>query len=236
VINDNFTPGGVVHISYEGTPYDVFVLDANDHIAQMLMKHGSFYEKEELELIRKHVPENAFVIEVGANIGNHTIYFEKVLRCRNNIVFEPNPPAVRALRLTMQLNGLQRVDTSYLGLALSDGNGNGEMSTPATNLGGASFSPNEDGSIRCVAADDLLGDQVVADFIKIDVEGTEMRVLAGMKQLISRCRPLMFIEVDASNEDAFHEWLQTWAYEIRESYKRYRPNKNYLVAPVNPVG
>lgn len=225
---NNFTPGGVVHFCYEGARYDIFVLDANDHIARHLLK-GSFYETEELELIRKHVPANASVVEVGANIGNHTVYFEKVLRCRRNVVFEPNPQAIAALRLTLQLNGLRRVDTSHLGVALSDREGLGELLIPSTNLGGASFEHHATGSIRCLPGDTVLGRSPV-DFIKIDVEATEMQVLAGMRKLISRCRPTIFIEVDAANEEAFHEWREQEGYDILESYKRYKPNRNYLIA------
>lgn len=227
---NNFTPGGVVHFCYEGARYDIFVLDANDHIARHLLK-GSFYETEELELIRKHVPVNVSIVEVGANIGNHTVYFEKVLRCRKNIVFEPNPAAIRALRMTMRLNGLSRVDTTHLGLALADRDGRGELKVPPTNLGGASFMPSETGSLRCVPADALLGDESIA-FVKIDVERTELQVLAGMSRLISRCRPLIFVEVDQANEEKFQEWCGTEHYEILETFKRYKTNTNYLVAPL----
>ena len=69
------------------------------------------------------------------------------------------------------------------------------------------------------------------DFVKIDVEGAELRVLEGLEQYTSKYRPTYFIEVDNKNAAGFQEWLTTANYRVVDQYHRYSVNINYLVAP-----
>ena len=56
--------------------------------------------------------------------------------------------------------------------------------------------------IKIVTGDKLFANKDF-DFIKIDVEGMEIKVLNGMKALISRCRPTLFVEIDNDNAQVF---------------------------------
>ena len=70
------------------------------------------------------------------------------------------------------------------------------------------------------------------DFIKMDVEGMEMRVLDGLTKTVAKWRPLIFIEVENGNVDAFREWLRSTDYVTARTYRRYQANENYMVVPV----
>jgi hypothetical protein len=57
----------------------------------------------------------------------------------------------------------------------------------------------------------------------------EIEVLKGLKSVIARCRPTIFIEVDSENADTFHQWVADNAYVIRERFQRYEANENFLL-------
>lgn len=220
------TIGGIIRIGHQAEAYEIFVADPRDHIAGELLK-GGFYETEELEIIARHVKTGARIVEVGANIGNHTVYFERIMKCSRNTVFEVNPTAIRALEINIRLNELQGVDTRWLGIALSDRDGVGEIHVPQRNLGGTSFVPGDTGSFTCRRGDSLLAGEEV-DFIKIDVEGGELQVLEGLSGLIDRCDPMIFIEIDKPNDDAFHAWVKANRYDVVDRYRRY-VGFNYMI-------
>ena len=71
------------------------------------------------------------------------------------------------------------------------------------------------------------------DFVKIDVEGAELRVLDGAQALIERSRPSMFVEVNNENLSGFAKMLEGMNYQVVYRNKRYAENENFLIAPVS---
>ena len=84
--------------------------------------------------------------------------------------------------------------------------------------------------VRLVRGDTLLQDRRV-DFVKIDVEGMEMKALAGLAGTIDKWRPAIFIEVDDSNSGLFRDWVSQHSYTVVRTYRRYEVNENYMVLP-----
>jgi hypothetical protein len=126
--------GSVVRTVIEGQPVSFFELDT----IMGQNAYGYFYEIEELAIIARHFRPGSIMLDVGANIGNHTIYAAKFLGARRIICIEPNPEAIKILRINVDLNQLhEQVDMRYLGLGLSDGPGAAVIArTIAMNLGG----------------------------------------------------------------------------------------------------
>ena len=79
--------------------------------------------------------------------------------------------------------------------------------------------------------DTLFADEPRIDMIKIDVEGMEIQALSGLNATISRHRPMLFVEVDEVNRDAFFELQQQLGYRIVEETKRTKQNQNFLMEP-----
>ena len=79
------------------------------------------------------------------------------------------------------------------------------------------------------------GDNIFAaekpSMIKIDVEGMELQVLAGLCKTIKSHKPVIFVEVDRRNDEAFQSWVSEVEYEVIQYFQRYEANKNYLVCP-----
>lgn len=195
---------------------------------------GEFYELEELEIIRRACPFGATFVDIGANIGNHSLFATKFLRVRKVIPFEPNPVAIEILRCNLELNGVTGLcDLSHLGKGLADQSMAGlSIDAPARNLGGGRMVEGG-GSLEVIRGDEALAGEEV-DFIKIDVEGMEMKVLSGLQETIRRCRPRLFVEVDRSNRDALRAWLGAAGYRVAARFRRYRANENFLLEPAAP--
>jgi FkbM family methyltransferase len=218
--------------SHAGKEFRFFVADERDLIQAHHLR-GEFYEPEELAIISEFFSRGGVFVDIGANVGNHTVYVCKFLHPMQVIVFEPNPPAASVLELNVALNGLQRlVDLSHLGVGLSDSNGRAHPEVHAGNLGATCMIPTDDPNGLPLIRGDAVLSQRRVDFIKIDVEGMEMRALAGLGETIARWRPAMFIEVDNANSDAFQAWVEDNDYVSARTFRRYPTNENHMIVPV----
>ncbi len=222
--------GQVVRSVIWGQPVYFTVTNPNDAI-QRKHRAGRFYEPQELDLIRACFRPGQVFCDIGANIGNHTLFALKFMFAARAILFEPNPVAIELLRSNLQLNGVEDLcDLSHLGYGLSDSIATGlTINASPNNLGGGRMEKG-DGTLQTLRGDDALGSTPV-DFIKIDVEGMEMQVLAGLAGTIATRQPAMFIEVDNENADAFARWLVENSYVVRAKHKRHKLNENYLIVP-----
>ena len=191
------------------------VQNKTDYI-QRYLHSGEFFEASELELVRKHFKGGVFV-DVGANIGNHALYFGKLQNCTKIIAFEPNPHALRILKINILLNHLdQKIELHEL--ALGAKTALETITFSAGNLGralivqGSQTSAGPDhAQVQVKKGDDILKDTKV-DFIKIDVEGFEMQALKGLVKTIKRCRPTLFVEVWQENQLDFKDFLTAAKY------------------------
>ena len=209
----------------------LFATDKDADPIQRAHRNAQFYEPEELALLRAHVRPGATFVDIGANVGNHTLYAALFLGAARVIPVEPNPLALRLLLMNVMMNGIEDVVVrSGLGLGLADREAEGfGMEERARNLGAAKMRAGE-GELRVTTGDALLAGET-PDFIKIDVEGMEMLALAGLKDTLARARPKMLIEVDQANYDAFDAWRAAAGYRVVETIQRYPTNRNFLLVP-----
>lgn len=207
-----------------------FTVTNRSDIIQSHHFRGGFYETEELAIIARYFPKGGRFCDIGANVGNHTLFATKILHAREVVCFEPNPTAIALLRSNLVLNRIETVvDQRYLGIGLSDAAAEATVSEFTNNLGGARLTAGG-GDIRLARFDDLMPGQAF-DLIKIDVEGMELRVLAGMKDTLAATRPKIFIEVDLTNLTAFESWHEASSYRVAERFQRYPENINFLLVP-----
>ena len=224
----------VVRAEHLGQTIFFTVPNPKDEIQQYHFR-GEFYEREELEIMARHLPVGGTYCDIGANVGNHAIFVAKFLHAARLVLIEPNPPAIETLESNLFLNGIEGLcDRRHLGIGLSDGaHDSASMRTPGRNLGAARIrevGAEGEGEIVLATGDSLLEAEAF-DLIKIDVEGHEMKVLSGLAGTIRTTRPKIFIEVDGENDDAFQAWVDEMNYEVLETFQRYPRNQNYMVGP-----
>ena len=190
---------------------------------------GLFFEAMELEELRKAIKPGARIVDVGANTGNHTIFFAGPMKAALVTPFEPFPDAASALRAAVLRNGLSNVDLSQLGLGVSDCAGRAKLVFSVQGgLGATSLVSDVHGEIGVAPLNSMISGPV--DFLKIDVEGMEMLVLAGAERLVTQWRPLIFIEIANANTTSFVEWLAAMKYRILRIFTD-KGHANYLIAP-----
>lgn len=218
--------GTIITSSEAGREVRFFVLNPNDHIQRRHLS-GLFYERDELSLIRAHYSGGTFV-DVGANVGNHLLYAALCLDAPKVIAFEPNRHASTILNVNVALNGLcDRVTIHEVGLAENEANAN--VSEPINNLGAARMQEHVSGGVPIRRGDSLISEPV--SFIKMDVEGYEIRALLGLKETIARNKPTLFVEVDNANIPAFKALMDSFGYRIAQTIRRYAENENCLAVP-----
>lgn len=224
--------GQVTTFSHAGQPFQFFIDNPHDSI-QAHHRVGEFYEIEELQLIARHVKPGARILDVGANIGNHTVYFEKVLQAQRVVPIELQPRVIALLRLNAALNGLTRTDLSRLGMGFGAGDHEASIFIPQMfNVAGAQFEPAERGGFSIRRGDDVVAGEDF-DLVKIDVEGMECDVIDGLDATIRRCRPKLFVEVWNNNLPRFHAQMDRLGYRQIEEWRRYDVAVNLLMGPAD---
>lgn len=141
------------------------------------------------------VPADGVLYDIGANIGLYTLVFAAT-RTRSVHSFEPGATALSFLRRNVEQNALQ--DVRIHAVALTDHAGTcrfvlDEVTTATSHVADAS-EPGVD--VACADLDSYARDHRLPepDLVKIDVEGHDMAVLRGMRGLLTRCRPLVWLE------------------------------------------
>ena len=192
---------------------------------------GQFFEQAALEYMAARLESGAVVIDVGANTGNHAVYFSLFCKASSVVLFEPNPEAISALTETIAANGLTNVDSSYLGFGLGAGSGRFAIDAPeGIALGSVSLTPDPAGEVEVKALDGLALPR--ADLIKIDVEDMELEVLAGAKETIRGTRPLLYVEVMDNNLAVFLQFVEELDYKIDKIFPELTL-ANYVLSPAD---
>lgn len=185
-------------------------LDAGEFIQNTIFYNENYFEIETLERIKKYIKKGMRVIDIGANIGNHTLYFLNECECSFVTCFEPTVETFRILSKNIELNGV--VDkTKLINAACGEKETFGLVIINDSDTGSNHIEIKEDGNTRIVAIDKL-SDLGKVDFIKIDVEGFEYHVLKGMKEVIHKYKPIIFIEIWDKNRDKVIKLLNECGY------------------------
>ncbi|MFA9229203.1 MAG: hypothetical protein RIR95_50 [Pseudomonadota bacterium] len=171
----------------------------DDYVQRVILRTRNFYEAKLLATLQSLsiVTGASTVCDVGANIGNHSVFFGKILGAGRVLAFEPQTHCYETLRENLALNGLDDQSTAY-NCMLGAVSGNGALSKfNARNLGGTSFVATEAGDVPMFALDDVLTTDVLQslDLIKIDVEGMQMDVLLGAQGILEHRKPALWIEL-----------------------------------------
>jgi FkbM family methyltransferase len=222
--------GSVVSFEYEDEHFHFFVTNPHDSI-QAHHANGCLYEPEELNLIRKRINPEAAILDVGANIGNHVAYFEKILKAREIVAIEIQRQIIELLKINCRLNGIKNVDLSFVGVGL------GAHEHAATiniqqqfNPAGGSLREDAAGPLKVTTGDKLFPDRAF-DFVKIDVEGMECAVIQGLESLIRRCQPAMFVEVWDNRRGEFDQLMERLNYKVVDEFRRYDIATNLFIVP-----
>lgn len=171
--------------------------------------HSNYYSLDDgYKVLFAHINEGMTVIDIGANIGSITLQMAKKVSNTGKVYsFEPSPYNFKQANKNISLNNFSNIKLVNQGL------GNKKETAYLYNV-----NPNNRGMLRLLPEDDqskpyekeeVIIDTIDSsmqefsipkpDFIKIDVEGFEYKVLQGAHETLSKFKPILFIEIVDNN-------------------------------------
>lgn len=199
-------------------PCGVAVVEGDTHVSAWVAKQKKLAIAESyLAPFRKYVPFGGTIVDVGAMIGDHTVTYAEWVGPMGVVhAFEPNPAAFECLRFNTQ--NLAQVMIYNLALA----NFEGSCTLHPSPNAGASYVSKEWGEVGALMLDSMGGGFDSLDFLKIDAEGFETFILEGAQEIVSRCRPVMLLEVNegalvraGSSRDKLLGFVNSLGYSIK---------------------
>lgn len=214
--------GHVLSFIHAGQRVRLSIPDAaRDYIQRVILRTNGFFERALLAKLEETatVPKGAIVYDVGANIGNHTVYFSKVLQAKKVVAFEPQAACQDILKANIKLNALKGVKIHDVALGSHAGMVTLSGFKPY-NCGGTTFTEDDDGDVRMRNLDEVViqeKDKKI-DFLKIDVEGMQLEVFKGAKNVLTTMKPTIWVELLDKDERTAEtiQFLEQFGYTFQK--------------------
>ena len=203
----------------------------DQYVGPSLRKYGEFSPGES-RLFRQLVRPGMVVVEVGANIGAHTVELSRLVGAEGNVIaFEPQRVVFQTLCANLALNSCANVHAYQAAIGASAG----EITVPVlppdrpANFGGLSLVGATRGERVPLRRLDDLG-LAACHVLKLDLEGMEVEALRGGAGVVAAHRPAIYAENDRRERSAeLLGLLLGWGYRV---YAHTPP----LFAPDNYAG
>ena len=213
----------VTEFTYSNQQIKIEGYHIDDLIYDRIVTGKTFYENKLLEKARTLNLKGVY-IDVGANIGNHSIFFSRF--CDSTVVysFEIDEKIFSLLKKNMENNCLE--NTYHLKqIGVLDKKGFVDISETNHLNAGMTKIVNVEGTQKKVnTLDNLLENVKNIVLIKIDVEGLELKIISGAQKILESQSPVIFAELATETEFKFFKK------EISK-YGYTTDNVNYAATP-----
>jgi FkbM family methyltransferase len=167
--------------------------------AYVLLEQERWFEKE-MDFLRRWLRPGMTVIDVGANVGVYSLPMARLVGPSGRVfAYEPSSETRALLEHSRVLNKAANLEISPL--ALSDREDEGRLVFgPSSELNALGESgAGETVRITSLDREDATRGWSSPDFVKIDAEGQEERILAGGRDFFARHSPLIMFEIKAAD-------------------------------------
>jgi len=220
------------HIGVADSKYGKFTFFRNDDPIGACLHYYGEWAQQEMDLFDLFLTENSNVIDVGANIGTHSVYFSK--KCSKGTVFAIEPQ----LYISQFLNTNLLVNGCFNVVPMRAACGSDEKEVRILNIdpfhgekvnyGEFKLKDYEDKGLHtnCITLDSFLKQGIPFHLIKLDVEGLEVDVLNGATKLIDEYKPMLYIEFnDKDGNDELLKKINSMGYvSYWHMYTKHNPN------------
>ena len=237
----NNTDVNKISITSDGLSFSIgkdnilmFVPPNEKRVAPLEIMNFDKYEPSETRVIDILTLGAKQIIDIGANIGYYTIRLAK--KNSSSIIhsFEPMKTSYSYLKKNILANHIGSNVFTY-NLALSENSGEIDFFIPPSNGTNASLlnvSENFNSKkviIKTLTLDQWCKDQkIIPDFIKCDVEGSELLVFKGGKEILNNNKPLIFTEL-------LRKWSKPYGYHPNDMIKFFN-EMGYLCFGISKKG
>jgi FkbM family methyltransferase len=200
------------------TRHGYLLYNRNDlYIGRAIEKYGEFSALE-MVLFEDLCRAGNGIIEVGANIGAHTVGFSRLVGPQGRVLaFEPQRLVFQTLCANVALNSLTNVDCYFAAVGAQEGSIRVPSVSPwdEENFGGLSLLGAHVGApVPCFMLDRFI-DLPSVNLLKIDVEGMEAEVLRGGAKLIAKFKPILYVENDRIDQsEALMRLIASFGYRL----------------------
>lgn len=215
--------------------YGIYV-DPNDPLIGRTISTHRFYEQHIAIAIRSLLPSDGVFLDIGANIGFHTLVAaDHVGPTGKVIAIEMSPINCTLLRATLKRNGMETVtlhpcavaeEAGWLTFCVTPKSGNGMLVNDYLK-GRLESEPEfyaDETPVRTMRVDRLVPGSQKVDVIKMDIEGSELRALRGMTKFLARQRPYILFEfhpnmlrdIGGTAETDILDFLRGYGYRIHQ--------------------
>jgi FkbM family methyltransferase len=188
--------------------YGPMLLNRNDIYVSGGIRETGVWSGDELDLLGQLIQPGQTVLDVGANMGSHTLAFCNFVGPTGRVhAFEPQRIMFQAMVATVALNSWTNAHCHMKAV----GARKGRLRLPSvsyeepSNFGMMTLAPDRSRASSLTYLDDEAGEEVeivtidslelaACHLIKIDVEGMELDVLRGASKTIRKHRPLIYME------------------------------------------
>ena len=215
--------GAVTDFVYSNQKIIIEGYHVDDLIFDGIVTRKTFYEDRLLEKARSLKLEGVYV-DIGANIGNHSIFFSRFCDSTAVYSFEIDETIFALLKKNMESNCIK--DTYHLSdTGILDKEGFVDISETNHLNAGMTKIVNVEGTQKKVnTLDNVLQDVENIVLIKIDVEGLELEIINGAQNILESQSPVIFAELATKTE------LKIFKKEISK-YGYTTDNVNYAGTP-----
>ena len=174
------------------------------------------YEAETQSTIARTVTSGAVFFDVGAHVGYYSLLASQLVSREGSVVaFEPDGRNLGFLEEHLRLNDASNV--TVIGAAVADVPGTARFAAERSGFGGA-LSGRGSTIVKTVTIDELVnaGRVPAPNYVKVDVEGAEFRVLCGARKVLRTARPTIFLALHTPvAERLCRDALTTLGYVLR---------------------
>jgi FkbM family methyltransferase len=190
-----FTKRGWYNYVLDEVRYPILLDPSNGGVDAEIFADGN-YEPGILKLLQSYVSSEAIFLDVGVNIGNHSLYLARF--CKQIYAFEPIKSLYDQFLASIFANDILNIHAYNYAL------GKESKTLPIygnhANMGTSSITVHDGRhkiqDIKILKLDDVYQDIGITriDVMKIDVEGYELDVLLGAVECIKKYKPVLLIE------------------------------------------
>jgi FkbM family methyltransferase len=176
--------------------------NSNETTSRLIMQSGGTLDNDVFQLYKQYLHSDDVFLDVGANIGWHTIVVSQ--QVKTVISVEPEKNNISLLHTNINRNNLKNV--IVVEKALSDSVSQSLLTVSIKNSGGHILNMisniDVDDFITHYTVETTTIDSLISEFkltptvIKIDVQGNEPVVLQGGSEYFKYNRPKIFLEID----------------------------------------
>lgn len=199
--------------------------------------------QELISTLKKLISKKAIFIDVGANIGQYTVYADRIMRRGSIYAIEPDPKRFERLKSNcLELEELSDNSIYPLNIAISNKDTRSSFYIGNSSVSGGlerrNLSRFQDAGIKEVDWEEIsvevykldsLFEKIDPDLIKIDVSGSELKILQGSIKILRRGKARFLID---GHFEAKTDSVEVNRYMKSFGYVSKRVDRQYLF--VNP--